>query len=243
MRMALRQYLDRQAFFPDVIGIFINPFYFARKGLAFHIKAMSAEIGGVVLDVGCGTKPYAHMFSSTRYVGLEIDTPENRKGKKADYFYDGEHFPFENGFFDSVVANQVFEHVFNPDEFLNEIHRVLKQDGKFLISVPFLWDEHEQPHDFARYSSFGLRHLLEKHGFKVIRSEKSMNDIRVIFQSINMYLFKKLAVRNKFLFAFSILFLMAPFNVLGEVLSWILPKNDDLYLDNIILAQKIKKGS
>ena len=44
--------------------------------------------------------------------------------QNADFFYDGNKFPFDDNDFDSVVLNQVFEHVFNPDDFLEEVNRV-----------------------------------------------------------------------------------------------------------------------
>src|SRR6476646_4294470 len=113
-----------EQFNPSVLGIFINPFYFARRGLIKHITDLSKHIYGRTLDVGCGQKPYQKFFNTSEYLGLEIDSPENRAYKSADYFYDGKHFPFEDNEFDSVVVNQVFEHVFNPDNFLVEIQRV-----------------------------------------------------------------------------------------------------------------------
>ena len=67
-----------------------------------------------------------------------------------------------------MLCNQVLEHVFNPDEFLLKINRVLKNDGKLLLTVPFVWDEHEQPFDYARYSSFGLKALIEKMVLKLL---------------------------------------------------------------------------
>lgn len=190
---ALRSYYRRKQFFPGGIGIFINPFYFARKGLARHISELAGNITGKTLDVGCGSKPYAHLYGSEEYVGLEIDTPENRASKNADYFYDGNRFPFTEAAFDSLVANEVFEHVFNPDRFLDEVSRVLKPGGKVLLTLPFVWDEHEQPFDFARYSSFGIKALLERHGFEIVEQRKSTDDIRVIFQLLNAYIFKKVA--------------------------------------------------
>jgi SAM-dependent methyltransferase len=232
--------VERQQFYPTWLGIFVNPFYFARKGLLENIQDLAPNIKGKTLDIGCGSKPYEKIFQASEYIGLEIDSPENRKGKKADYFYQGDIFPFPDDSFDSIVTNEVFEHIFNPENFLSEIHRVLKQDGILLMTVPFVWDEHEQPYDYARYSSFGIKFLLEKHGFKIIEHRKSMNDIRTIFQLTNAYLYKVTSPKTWSSNLLVSLFLMSPFNILGEIFSKILPRNDDLYLDNIILAIKIK---
>lgn len=235
---SFRSYYRNKQFFPSGAGILINPFYFARKELARHISELASQIAGKTLDVGCGNKPYAHLYRSNEYVGLEIDTQQNRENKQADFFYDGNVFPFVDATFDSMVANEVFEHVFNPDQFLSEAFRVLKPGGMTLLTMPFVWDEHEQPHDFARYSSFGIRALVEKHGFTIVEQRKSTDDIRVIFQLLNAYIFKKTVTKNSWLNLLSTLLLMAPFNILGEALFLVTPRNPDLYLDNIILAKK-----
>lgn len=234
-----KKYFNKQHFQPGILGLFVNPFYFARKGLYENVSELAAKITGKTLDVGCGQKPYEHLFNSSHYIGLEIDSPDNRKIKKADYFYNGITFPFQNDEFDSVVSNQVFEHVFNPASFLAEVHRVIKNGGFLLLTAPFIWDEHEQPHDYARYSSFGLSSLLKNNGFIIIEQRKSVNDIRVVFQLLNDYIYKKTITGNKYLNLLVTLVCMAPLNVLGEILSKILPQNDDLYLDNIILAKKV----
>ena len=153
-------------------------------------------------------------------------------------FYDGKHIPAEDSSFDWIVASEVFEHVFNPDEFLAEACRVLKPEGGLLMTAPFVWDEHEQPCDYARYSSFGLKFIIEKHGFKVVKQRKTVGDIRVIFQLINTYLYKILFTRNPYVDLLFCFLFMSPFNILGEVLYRLLPQNDDLYLDNVILARK-----
>jgi SAM-dependent methyltransferase len=235
----LKEYLIKEQFQPSIVGLFINPFYFARKGLFNNISSLAPAIKGKTLDVGCGRKPYEKIYPSTEYIGLELDTIENRKNKKADKFYDGKTFPFVDSEFDSIIANQVFEHVFNPDEFLTEINRVTKNGGCLLLTVPFVWDEHEQPFDFARYSSYGLKSILLNHGFKIEKHIKSVNDVRVIFQLINGYIYKKTVTKSKLLnYLFSVL-LMSPFNILGLLLGFILPSNNDLYLDNVVLATKI----
>jgi SAM-dependent methyltransferase len=152
--------------------------------------------------------------------------------------YDGHTFPFPNETYDGIISNEVLEHVFNPDEFLSEILRCLKKNGKLLLTVPFVWDEHEQPGDFARYTSFGIKYLLEKHGFKIIYFHKTANDITVIFQLINDYIYKSCIGKNRRFNRIFINSLSSVFNILGLILSLILPKNNDLYLDNVILAQK-----
>jgi SAM-dependent methyltransferase len=138
-----------------------------------------------------------------------------------------------------VVVNQVFEHVFTPEQFLREVSRVLKSGGMLLMTVPFVWDEHEKPCDYARYTSFGLQSLLEKSGFEIVEKRKSVADIRAIFQLLNCYLHKKTLTGNKYVNLLSVFFLMSPGNLLGEILAKFLPKNDDLFLDTIVLARKV----
>jgi SAM-dependent methyltransferase len=239
---SLKKLYFKQQYQPGALGLFINPFYFARKGLYENMATLADKVTGKILDVGCGQKPYEKLFRSSHYIGLEIDSLDNRQNKKADFFYDGNTFPFQDSEFDGIIVNEVFEHVFNPSEFLREINRVLKPEGLLLMTVPFCWDEHGQPYDYARYSSFGLIATVEKQGFKVIEARKSMNDIRTIFQLLNEYIYKKaiLSISNGYLSLLANLFLIAPINIFGELLAKILPKNDDLYLDNIILVKKMR---
>ena len=235
----LRAIYDREMFDPGIVGLFVNPFYFARKGLIAAIRGAAREITGRTLDVGCGQKPYRYLFASTEYVGLELDTPANRQYKRAEFYYDGTTFPFDAGAFDSVVCNQVLEHVPDPHGFMTEIRRVLKPNGALLLTVPFVWDEHEQPHDYTRYSSFGLTHLLQQCGFTKIEHRKTMADLRTVFQLINGYLYKKTVTSNGYFNLLATLILMAPINLAGEIVGRVLPGNADLYLDNVVLARKV----
>ena len=225
-------------FEPKLLGLFINPFYIARKGLLKSIKPLGKYISGKTLDVGCGTKPYEKYFSSSEYIGIDVKTTMHHSKNSIDVYYDGKAFPFKNEQFDSVLSNQVFEHVFNPDLFLSEINRVLKSDGYLLITVPFVWDEHEQPFDYARYSSFGLKYILNKNGFDIVTHIKTENNIKTIFQLINGYIYKKVYNKKYFIKPISTLLIMAPITIMGIIINIILPDNDDLYLDNVVLAKK-----
>jgi SAM-dependent methyltransferase len=238
MIAALKRRYIREQYLPGWLGMLTNPYYHARRGLHQAILPLAPEMSGRVLDIGCGQKPYQALFPATAYVGLEYDSPANRASKKADFFYDGAHFPFADGEFDSALCSQVLEHVFTPEAFLAEINRVIKPGGKLLLTLPFVWDEHEQPYDFARYSSFGLKALLERHDFDVLQQRKTLPDLRVIFQLVNAYLYKLLIGRNPYINMIICALFMAPFTLLGSLLACITPRNPDLYLDNVVLARK-----
>jgi SAM-dependent methyltransferase len=229
---------QRQLFNPGPLGWLVNPFYFARRGLRRELGALAGALTGDVLDVGCGRKPYRELVPAARYVGLDVDSPVTRALGTADLFYDGGKFPPADATFDGILCSEVLEHVFTPEVFLGEIHRVLRPGGHLLLTVPFVWDEHEQPHDFARYSSFGLRALLERTGFEIIEHRKSVADSRVLFQLVNDYLYKITLTRSRALNFFAQLVLMAPVSLAGILAGRVLPNNPDFYLDNIVLARK-----
>ena len=80
------------------------------------------------------------------------------------------------------------EHVFDINQLLSEINRVTKKEGSLLITLPFCVNEHEIPYDFARYSYYGIKHLLEIHGYKIINYTKTSNNVGAIFQLIAAYI-------------------------------------------------------
>ncbi len=238
---SLKRIYKKQLFQPSALGIFTNPFYFARKGLYQHVQQLSPYISGKTLDVGCGQKPYRSIFkNATEYIGMDIEqSGHDHSNEDIDVFYDGKTFPFGNETFDSIVCNEVLEHVFNPSEFLSEMHRVLKKGGKVLLTVPFVWDEHEQPYDYARYSSFGLKYLVESNGFTVLDQRKSVCGVKVVVQMFNTILFKKwLPVSSPFLSGLLKSLIATPNNLIGLFFGLFSSKKSDLYLDNIIVLEK-----
>ncbi len=236
----LKSFLREQQFDPGPLGILVNPFYFARKGLRDGIGSLAGELQGRLLDVGCGQKPYEKYFPVTQYVGLEYVRGQIVDNDKADFYYSGDRFPFKDHEFDCVLTNEVLEHVFTPSKFLGETNRVIRPGGMLLLTVPFLWAEHMQPFDYARYSSFGIKALLEEHGFEILRHERSMNDIRALCQLINLYIYRATESRNGKLNLIACLMFMAPVNIIGEIFSWVTPRTNEMYLDNIILARKVR---
>jgi SAM-dependent methyltransferase len=137
----------------------------ARQQIDSTVRACAA---GWILDVGCGERPYDDILAqvSNARVGLEVD--RQRYGANApDVWGSGAFLPFANESFDTVVSFQVLEHLAEPQQVVHEISRVLKPGGRLVLTAPHIWGIHEEPHDYFRYTGFGLSHLSHSAGLKV----------------------------------------------------------------------------
>ncbi len=230
----------RQEFNPDSWGIFFNPFFISRKSLFREISRCANQLsGGLVVDVGCGTKPYRDLFGADHYFGVDIVKSSDGKNPDSDVFYDGTALPFRSGSIDGLLMSQVLEHVFEPGKLLLEMNRVLKPGGRLLLTVPFLWDEHEQPHDFGRYTSFGLRYLLEESGFSILYFKRTGNYLSSLAQMFCSYIF---TISEKWNPVFKTLLYSGVCSwilIVGMIAGKLAPHNDNLYLDNVALVQKV----
>jgi SAM-dependent methyltransferase len=223
-----------------------HTFYFLRTYLYRKIRALAPACKGKLLDFGCGSKPYQSLFTNvTEYVGLDFaGEGHSHENESIDVFYDGKQIPFPDQHFDSVFSSEVFEHVFNLDEIIPEIHRVMKPGAKLLITCPFVWPEHEAPVDFARYTVFSLRYLLTKHGFEVVQEDKSgdfsaaIYQLRMVYYSEHVIPALPLLGRSKFFRTSIAPGFYACMNLWFRFWHRVLPKSRVLYLNNIIVAQK-----
>jgi SAM-dependent methyltransferase len=239
LKQNIASFIRKQSFSPGIAGLFVNPFYFLRKELYKNVRDLAPQLSGKLLDFGCGRKPYEQLFSVERYIGIDMEqTGHEHTLSKVDVFYDGKTIPFANEYFDSVFCSEVFEHVFNLHEVIKEIKRVLKPGGKILVTVPLCWNEHEAPYDFGRYTSYGIRHILETNGFEVIELRKSGNFFKVNMQLWALYFHNTINVQPKALaFLLRMLFIV-PVNILGATIAPLFPKNNSLYFNNVVIAKK-----
>jgi SAM-dependent methyltransferase len=230
--------LRKQSFRPNLLSILINPFFFIRLALYNNIKKRAPQLHGKLMDFGCGRKPYRTLFNVQEYIGVDLEhTGHDHSNSQVDVFYNGKEVPFPDNHFDAIFCSEVIEHVFDPEVILPELYRTLKPGGRILITVPFCWNEHEVPYDYARYSSFGITHLVTKNGFKVISNTKSGNFARVQFQLWALYFFELFKGLGRPGYALALLF-TAPINIVGTILLPLFPKNQSLYFNNILLAEK-----
>lgn len=115
----------------------------------------------LVVDIGCGEKPYRDLFGSAYYVGLNYGS----QGASPDVMGDAQSLPFATGCADVVFTTQVVEHVENPQRMINEAFRILKPGGTLILTGPFYWPLHEEPHDYFRFTRHGFLALLRSAGF------------------------------------------------------------------------------
>lgn len=80
------------------------------------------------------------------YFGIDMeDSGRCPELKNPDSTYDGFNIPFPDNHFDGILSTQVLEHVIDDIQIISEMHRVLKSNGKIIVSVPFCYPEHEKP--------------------------------------------------------------------------------------------------
>jgi SAM-dependent methyltransferase len=122
-----------------------------------------ASPGTVVLDFGCGARPYAEPFTGrgATYIGADLGT-----GHDIEIRADGT-LAAQDQSADLVVSFQVLEHVRDIDTYLSEAGRVLRDDGLMLLSTHGTWLYHPHPEDHRRWTREGLIGDLEKCGFEV----------------------------------------------------------------------------
>ncbi len=121
--------------------------------------------GAVVLDVGAGGAPYRELFSAFDYRTTDWAGTSHAPTTPVDYVAQAHDLPLETATVDAVVCTQVLEHIAEPVDTLLELRRVLRPGGRLVVTVPLTWYLHELPHDYFRYTPYGLRHVLEKAGF------------------------------------------------------------------------------
>lgn len=149
---------------------------------------------GRLLDVGCGDKPHESIFRPyvDAYVGVEheatfLKTQASKRGRP-DVLYDGTSLPFEDASFDTVLSVEVLEHCPQPQQLVAEMARVLKPAGTLILSTPFSFRLHEEPHDYFRYTPHGLRELLAGAGLVPTEQWAQGALWSVIAHKVNTYL-------------------------------------------------------
>ncbi|MBF0238673.1 MAG: methyltransferase domain-containing protein [SAR324 cluster bacterium] len=150
-----------------------DPDYTLFKGIREFIEPFKTKKWNSILDFGAGNLPYKSLFDHNHYIAVDVEQNEDRT---IDIIIiPNSNLPIQADSIDLILCMDVLEHCENINIVLGELHRVLNIGGTLLMSVPFMYREHEMPYDFARYTSSALTHLLKSHGFKNIELSKCGN--------------------------------------------------------------------
>lgn len=140
-----------------------------RETAAF---AADVPLGAAVLDAGCGENRFKALFPGRRFVGYDQGVGDARWDyARVDVLGDLERLAVRSDAVDAAMLLVVLEHVRRPGEVLREVARVLRPGGRLLAVVPLLWEAHQEPHDYFRFTRHGIRFLLEEAGLEPQRIE------------------------------------------------------------------------
>ena len=154
-------------------GRLFHPQWLAIRAQRAGMRDAATFASGVLIDVGCGVKPYASWFCPRvdAYVGLEYPVTAGRNGtpaSKVDVFADALALPLRDRAANTALLTEVLEHLPEPGRALEEIHRTLDADGTLILTSPMIYNIHGGPHDFFRFTPYGLESLLSRHGFRIV---------------------------------------------------------------------------
>jgi SAM-dependent methyltransferase len=144
-----------------------------RPLIAGFVRSAAAAIpaGARVLDAGAGEAPYRELFTHADYVTTDWTLSPHPGARQADVIAPLYELPLEDASFDHVLCTQVLEHVEDPLRVLSELCRVLRPGGRLWLTVPFVGELHEEPHDYFRYTPYALTSLCERAGLATVEVE------------------------------------------------------------------------
>jgi SAM-dependent methyltransferase len=208
-----------------------------------YLEKYSKYYNGVLVDLGCGEAPYKKYFLQycKKYIG--VDWTKTLHNSQADIESDlNNKINLSDNSADTIISLSVMEHLYEPQIFLNEAYRILKSNGTIILQVPWQWHVHEAPHDYFRYTPYGLKYLFNKAGFKDIKIEATSGFFTMWILKFNYFTSRFRYFKRSKISYYFVTILMLPIWTLGQIIAPLLDKLDHKWSDEtqgyFVIAKK-----
>ncbi len=162
-----------------------------RENLRAFLKEQATEKS--TLDIGSGRTDYSEWFPNR--VGIDLAC-----GKSTNLLSDAHQLPFSDGSFDTILCTEVLEHLKEPKAAITEMKRVLKKEGKVVLTTCFVYPLHESPNDYFRFTKFGLTELFKEWDIEVLRpAAGTIESLAVLIQRVALQCDLRYGTRYLFL--------------------------------------------
>lgn len=147
----------------------------SRQGLYPFLDEHLARLpeGAKVLNVGAGGEVATVLAAHAGRRSFQVTSLDIDPGRGPDIIGDVAEFDFGDRRFDAVVMCEVLEHVREPRQAIETVHRFLRSGGVLILSTPFIFPLHDQPADYYRFTRYGLEWLLRDFSEVTIRARNS----------------------------------------------------------------------
>ena len=218
--------------------------YWPYRRVRAVLSSRAENARGIMLDLGCGMKPYEAIFAPfvRKHIGLDYSPTSGYRGNRADVWGDAGAIPLQDASVDTVLTISLLEHVVDPDAVIAEISRILRPGGTVIATAPFMFPVHAQA-DYFRFTAAGWAVLVRRHGLTVVEQPPLTGSGLTLAILFNIYWFESGFLGTKWLYPLSIPF--RPLLLLGvcwvNALGWMLERalpSSLMALDHLTIARK-----
>ena len=152
--------------------------------------------GARLLDAGAGEQRHKKYCGHLQYVAQDFAQYDGKGDaiglqtgswdqSQLDIVGDIAAIPESDQSFDAILCVEVFEHIPHPIEALKEFARLLKPDGRLILTAPFCSMTHFAPyHFYTGFSRYFYQHYLPLYGFEIVEMQMSGNYFEYLAQEI-----------------------------------------------------------
>ncbi len=231
----------------DVLGPTIfHPQYFAREGEYACIEEVRKRARGTFLDIGCGRQWYRRELQPLFKKYIALDHPVLKEQYKSTYPVeiesDVEIIPLSAKSVDIAMMNLVIEHIPDPEKALQEVKRVLKRGGFFIIYFVENYPVHgEIPYTYQHFTDRGFEKLLAEKGFSVKKRLRFGNfwKTHITYKNVFMMDMIKKNLRKNIIIGLFLFVFFAPFIILGNLAAYVLGRSRtrDFAIGHVFVVQ------